>query len=264
MAQALDDADWGSTIQNAAYWDARYARDAHHGGGEDEGSGAAATGTFEWYVSYGQIEGLLDACLRPRGGHVLEIGCGNSELALGLHAAGYDVTATDYAAGQIELLNRQHAALVASSAASASLPSLRFEAIDCRALEAAYGAAAFDAVVDKACLDSMLSGDADTAKATCRQVSRVLKPGGHFVVISHAAPEGDLGDILLREIILNNVDLERFRWDVNIHSSEELGDDFVHVYVLQKVERPRTRLELARRRDKVDRLAGVTVQRHWH
>ena len=129
---------------------------------------------------------------------------------------------------------------------------------------AAYGADYFDAVVDKACLDSMLSGDANTAKATCRQISRVLKPGGRFVVISHAAPEGDLGDILLREIILDNFDLERFRWDVDIHSSEELGDDFVHVYVLEKVERPRTRLELARRRDKVDRLANVTVRRHWH
>ena len=71
-----DDAAWGSAIQSAEYWEARYARDA-------AGSGA---GNFEWYVSYEQVEGLLEACLR-RGGSVLEIGCGNSELALGLHRA---------------------------------------------------------------------------------------------------------------------------------------------------------------------------------
>ena len=59
----------------------------------------------------------------------------------------------------------------------------------------------------------------------------------------------------MREIILANVDLQRFRWDVHIHSSEELGDEFVHIYVLQKVKRPCTRLELARRRENADRLA---------
>ena len=181
-----DDAAWGSAIQSAEYWEARYARDA-------AGSGA---GNFEWYVSYEQVEGLLEACLR-RGGSVLEIGCGNSELALGLHRAGFDVTATDYAKGQIDLLNAQHADLVGGSPSQSASPRLRFEATDCRELESAYGPESFDAVVDKACLDSMLSGDADTAKLLPAGIRRI-EARGSLVVISHASPEGDLGTFCVK------------------------------------------------------------------
>ena len=38
----------------------------------------------------------------PKSSSILEIGCGNSELTLGLHHAGYTVIGTDYAAKQIE------------------------------------------------------------------------------------------------------------------------------------------------------------------
>lgn len=243
-----DDAEWGSRIQSASYWNARYAKDE---------------APFEWYCSYEQVEGLLTGCL-TKGSRVLEIGCGNSELSLGLHKSGYEVVATDYAQGQIDLLNQLYADLVEMSASSPSRPSLRFESTDCRELITAFGPESFDAIVDKACLDSMLSGGSDTAEATCRQISTVLRPNGHFIIISHASPESDLGDLLLRKVILENLDLQNFRWNVDIHSSEELGDEFVHIYILHKVLRPRTRLEMARRQLGVDRLSEVCVHRHWH
>ena len=60
----------------------------------------------------------------------------------------------------------------------------------------------FDAVLDKATIDSILCGENSTANTSryTHEVARVLKPGGVFIVISHGAPdirlsylEGDYG-----------------------------------------------------------------------
>jgi len=191
---------------------------------------------------------------------VLEIGCGSSEFAIGLHESGYEVVGCDYAEAQINALNKQHKKLLGEG--------LSFETVDCRQLEQHYSCESFDAVVDKACLDSMLSGGLDTARATCAEVSAVLKPGGHLVVVSHASPEGELGETLLHGVILDAVNTVDFRWQVAIHSSEEMGDEFVHIYVLRKVARAATRAESERKRQissgELDSTGDVEIERHWH
>jgi ubiquinone/menaquinone biosynthesis C-methylase UbiE len=52
----------------------------------------------------------------------------------------------------------------------------------------------FDAVVDKALLDSLLCGERSTANAGLyvKEVARCLKPGGVFIVVSFGAPENRL------------------------------------------------------------------------
>ena len=62
--------------------------------------------------------------------------------------------------------------------------------MDCCDLRA-FPDATFDAVLDKATLDSLLCGEASTAttKRYVTEVARVLKPGGAFVVMSFGAPE---------------------------------------------------------------------------
>ena len=49
----------------------------------------------------------------------------------------------------------------------------------------------FDAVIDKATLDTLLCGENSTANTSryTHEVARVLKPGGVFIAISHATPE---------------------------------------------------------------------------
>ena len=88
-----DDETWGKTIQSQEYWDTRYVNEKNT--------------TFEWYCDYEQIGPLLEGIL-PKSSSILEIGCGNSELTLGLHQAGYAVIGTDYAAKQIEHLKQSH------------------------------------------------------------------------------------------------------------------------------------------------------------
>jgi hypothetical protein len=57
-----------------------------------------------------------------------------------------------------------------------------------------FPAGRFGAVVDKGTLDSLLCGDESTAHAAkmCEHVSRALRPGGVFVVISYGTPDNRL------------------------------------------------------------------------
>jgi len=166
------------------------------------------------------------------------------------------------------------AATTTATATAATSPTLTFDHVDCRQLWDKYGAEAFQAVVDKACLDSMLSGGEEgkiIAMETCKQVDRILRDGGHFVVVSHAHPETALGKILMVECVLSNVDTATARWSVDIHSTEEDSSDSeeeeeevggIHVYVFKKVVRARTRsLKRKRLRFSDD---DFRIERHFH
>lgn len=69
--------------------------------------------------------------------------------------------------------------------------------------------ASFGCVVDKATLDSLLCGENSTEniRRYCSEVSRVLRPGGAFIVVSYGSPENRLsyleGD---------------FSWSVAVHT----------------------------------------------
>jgi SAM-dependent methyltransferase len=255
-----DDEDeiWGQRIQSKQYWENRYKNER----GE----------TFEWYCTYEQVGPLLESTfcnknIQKEDCHVLEIGCGNSEITLGLHDAGYNVIGSDYAEEQINFLKQQH-------------PHVQFDHVDCRELLHMYGKQRFHSVVDKACLDSMLSGGSNgkkTAMKTCEQVDHVLKDGGSFVVISHADPETELGTVLLSEVVLGNVDTVNYRWDVDVHSvdvdedeevdtedNDDVGVEGIHVYVFHKVKIYETRLQNKRKRDGSTNDGGFRIKRHFH
>jgi len=49
----------------------------------------------------------------------------------------------------------------------------------------------FDAAIDKGTMDALLCGDGSTQNVSklCSEVSRVLVPGGRFIVISYGQPD---------------------------------------------------------------------------
>jgi EEF1A lysine methyltransferase 4 len=62
-------------------------------------------------------------------------------------------------------------------------------------------------VIDKACIDAILSGYAGEEQAMeyLNEVYRVLKPGGVFALVSYRPPES------------RNRLLSRFKWSINSH-----------------------------------------------
>ena len=62
---------------------------------------------------------------------------------------------------------------------------------DARDLGEAFKDGAYDVVVDKATLDSILCGDGSTENMVkaLSEVQRILKPGGIFVSVTHGTPD---------------------------------------------------------------------------
>jgi ubiquinone/menaquinone biosynthesis C-methylase UbiE len=70
--------------------------------------------------------------------------------------------------------------------------------------------ASYDAVVDKGTLDSVLCGDNSTANAAkyCSEVSRVMRAGATFFIVSYGTPENRL----------SYLEKEEFKWRVTVHT----------------------------------------------
>merc|ERR1711869_106007 len=65
---------------------------------------------------------------------------------------------------------------------------MSYQQMDCRAMDFPEGI--FNVVVDKATLDSILCGEGSThnAQKMLQEVSRVLKPNGVYIAVSHGQP----------------------------------------------------------------------------
>jgi hypothetical protein len=118
----------------------------------------------------------------------------------------------------------------------------------------------------------------ETAYAICSEAGRVLKPGGHFVMVSHLGPDSDAGMDLLQDSILKGLkqgsvqqacapcdstaaasDEQGYLWTVGVHCAahdddaegSSNGDDnggssgdssgSPHVYIVKKGLRKPTR-----------------------
>jgi len=158
-----------SDYSSPAYWDSRYSREPH----------------YEWLLDYRALAPALAPLLARLGteARILQLGCGNSGLALDLHTAGYtDVTNIDISGVCVANMKVQH-------------PELTFLEMDMASM--AFPDASFDLVVEKATVDSVLVDTSPweltspghlLATRTLREVKRVLRPQGTFLSITFAQP----------------------------------------------------------------------------
>ena len=222
-----DDGAWGACIQSRSYWEERYGRDVAGGG---DGGGEAFE--FEWYVGWESISSLVMGALHlsPARARVLEVGCGSSRLALDMALEGgfENITAIDFAE---EAISEQRRIAAKEHAKDA----VRFQVEDATAMS--YKDESFDVVIDKATLDTLMSNGSpfEAPRKLVAQVDRVLAPGGFYFLISHADPRDEMGETLLRDVLLSSLSWEH-RWRVDIHSAGEL-----HCYAMQKTQRRKTR-----------------------
>tara|TARA_B100001094_G_scaffold53565_1_gene49116 strand:- start:301 stop:897 length:597 start_codon:yes stop_codon:yes gene_type:complete len=144
----------------------------------------------------------LNACQHLKV-QVLFVGCGMSELPEQLHDAGFKrIVGVDYVQSLVEWMkwrNKKRGGLL-------------YLAADLT--DATAGLPVSDLIVDKAALDAIVcthhSRD-KAASAVLNNVYRALKPGGTYMLISHAGPDDRLGL------------LQKLEWDIQVKSLERKG-----------------------------------------
>ena len=158
---------------NPHFWDERYAA---RGDGE----------CFDWYQDWTTLGPLIRPYLTdPVSCEILIPGCGNSRLGVELYDQGYkNITAVDTSDVVISLMADRFK----------DRDQMEFASMDAKNL-AGIPDGTFDVIIDKALLDALLCSDDNIISVNhlVREMHRVLKPGGVYLVVSHGAPDTRVG-----------------------------------------------------------------------
>jgi len=154
-----------------AYWEEKYKNDG-------------SSSTYEWFLNSDVFLSLMQPYLELDS-RVLQLGCGNSNLAGVMAAANFtDVTSVDISPSVIS-------ASIARYPPEA-FPALHFVVGDVFAMKD-FKEASFDVAVDKGTWDAIPK---TKSRDMLREVRRVLKPQGLYMVLTFSRPSNAL-DFLL-------------------------------------------------------------------
>jgi len=151
----------------STYWDERYTKDPE---------------PFDWYQRYSGVKDLLAQYIK-KSDNILMAGAGNSRLSEDMLDDGYQTIANvDVSQVCIDQMTEKYKDREGMVWQQMNMTSLEFPD------------EAFDAVVDKGTLDSILCGEGSTANVAkmCQEISRVLKPNGVYFVVSYGVPDNRL------------------------------------------------------------------------
>lgn len=153
------------------YWQERYAFDP--------------SASFDWLLSYEDLRPHLSPLLRPDS-EIFIPGAGNSTLGPSLYADGFrSISVGDISSVVISQLRDRHHAL----------SEMDFAVLDACDMAEQLPEPNFDLIIDKALMDAVLCGEDAWRRTTAmvREMHRVLKPGGTYVVISYGTPSSRVG-----------------------------------------------------------------------
>lgn len=152
------------------YWDERFEQ-------ED---------AYDWLVTFDQVKSGLVEHIKPSD-RILMLGCGNSTLSADLYNAGYkNIVNMDYSPVVIDRMRTKYA----------DMSEMTWDVMDMK--ELTYEDKSFDVVLDKGSLDALMVDEGDVwdpeesvvfdIDKVLRGVTRVLVPGGKYLMISFAQP----------------------------------------------------------------------------
>ena len=148
------------------YWEERY----------DEQNGT----TFDWLEDYESIKPIIDNLGIKKESRILNVGCGNSEFSEKMYDEGYTHNYNiDICQNVIEFMKTRNK----------DRKGLHFDVMD--ASDMAYKDESFDLIIDKSTIDALLCGDHCfmLVAKMLKEISRVLKVGGYYIIISYGNPE---------------------------------------------------------------------------
>ena len=196
------------------YWESRYQE---------------VEGFHEWYFSYDNLQPLLVNHISAEDS-VLEIGCGDSPLLIGMLASGHTgkLHAIDFSTSIIEKVAKDQSTVTPSSV------GITYLEMDARSL--IYNEETWDKIIDKGTMDAMLcdkvTGFAN-GRALMSEACRVLrKASGTIVFISHIQPDTAEFHDWMQKCLLPVLDIYRSSlWKIEAHicSTEESGSPTVYI-----------------------------------
>ena len=193
-----------------AYWEQRYKNSENT--------------TFDWLENYQALkEIILSLNISKEAGQILNLGCGNSEFSENMYDDGFhNIKNIDISQSVIKLMSER----------SKNRPEMTYEVMDVRDIK--YENNYFDLAIDKSTIDALLCGDdafINVAKMI-KEVQRVLKVGGYYMIISYGAPD--------YRIIHLNRKFEKFKVEIlkieKDFVEEEGYDNYHYIYLCQKLE----------------------------
>ncbi|KAL3537556.1 hypothetical protein ACH5RR_000922 [Cinchona calisaya] len=151
---------------DALYWDARYIQEAN-------------CCSFDWYQRYSALRPFVQKYI-PTSSRVLMVGCGNALMSEDMVMDGYeDIMNIDISSVAIDMMRRKYE----------RVPQMKYMQMDVRDMSF-FPDDSFHSVIDKGTLDSLMCGNnaAISAAQMLGEVSRLLKPGGVYLLITYGDP----------------------------------------------------------------------------
>ncbi|KAH7825035.1 putative Methyltransferase-like protein 13 A (METTL13A) [Monocercomonoides exilis] len=176
---------------------------------------------FDWYMRWNDVHKFLKPYVQDDS-KVLDLGCGTSKIAEELYNEGkQDITCIDFSEVVIKDMSELHAG---------KQPHLKYICMDALNLE--FPDESFDVIIDKGTSDSVFTGRHSYSKVAklFAEVSRVLKIGGKYIMITHAHLDRRLA----------HLSKPQFGWEINHQTYPKFpgapADQVHYIYVINKVK----------------------------
>lgn len=193
-----------------SYWEERYKSPEY--------------ATFDWLENYSTLKDIIaNLNINKESGRILNLGCGNSEFSENMYDDGYhNIKNIDISTNVINLMSER----------CKDRKEMTYEVMDVRDIK--YESNTFDLAIDKSTIDALLCGEdafINVAKMI-KEVQRVLKVGGYYMIISYGAPNYRVCH-LKRKFEKFKIEILKIEKDF---VEDEGYDKHHYIYLCQKLE----------------------------
>lgn len=206
-----DAQEGGLSLGDPAYWEVRYKHEI-----EDR---LGSYDLFDWYCSFSDLYPVVRPYFESTTNQkILIVGAGRSNTVEHLYRLGYrDITVIDISQSIITEMQRRFEAFT----------GVEFFVMDVKQLHK-FSDSTFTMVFDKACIDAQFCGTdyLEAAGQAFREIFRVLRPEGIFLMITHAPP------------IARVPYLRMITWALEMYKLPSTIGENLSLYVITKTDNP--------------------------
>lgn len=196
---------------DASYWEDRYK--------------SCEDPTFDWLEDYSSLKTIInDLNINKETGTILNLGCGNSEMSEEMYDDGYhNIINIDISHNVINYMKERNK----------QRPNMTFFQMDVRDIKLDNNSV--DLAIDKSTIDALLCGEDSFTNVAImiKEVQRVLKVGGYYMIISYGNPESRVFH-LKRKFL--NFEITIFTIKKDYENDDGLGEKNNYVYLCKKLK----------------------------